>query len=276
MPADLHIHTCFSDGTQTPAKVVELAGQTKVTAIAITDHDEVKGVALAKEAARSLSLEIVNGIELTTENLVNEIHVLGLFIDINNAHLLEVIAQIQIDREKRIYKICDKLSKLGLAIDPEEIFSIAGHRAAGRPHVAQAMVKKGYVDSFKEAFNRYIDFRGPAYVAHYRLNPADAIKLIKEAKGLAIFAHPAVSNCDQLIPDLMAAGLDGIEVFYPSHGPNTIQRYLNLAEKYGLLVTGGTDFHGTASGREIRIADVTLPDQYFERLKNEYLHRNKP
>jgi predicted metal-dependent phosphoesterase TrpH len=159
-------------------------------------------------------------------------------------------------------------------IEAEQVFAIAGHRAAGRPHVARALQAAGYVQSFKEAFDRYIDFHGPAYVSHYKLSPEDAVKLVVVAGGLAVFGHPGLSNCDQIIPDLMAAGLRGIEAFHPGHDQAQTDHYLKLAKENGLLVTGGSDFHG-AGGREVRLGKVCLQDELLERLRNEHLRGNR-
>jgi len=271
MSADLHIHTFFSDGTQSPEEIVELAQKAELKTIAITDHDVVAGLSRALHKGNELGVEVIPGIEFTTEARDTEIHILGYFIDLTNAELIEAITLMQQDREKRIFKICDKLKGLGVVIDPGKVFEIAGHRAAGRPHVARALVKEGLVSDFKEAFNRYIDFHGPAYVSHYKLSPEEAIRLVVKAGGIPVYAHPAVSNCDDIIPELMVAGLRGLEAYYPSHSHTTTQRYLNLANKYGLLITGGSDFHGFTSGREVKVGDVSINDKLVNKLRDEHL-----
>ncbi|MBI5399756.1 PHP domain-containing protein [Candidatus Saganbacteria bacterium] len=275
MPADLHLHTIFSDGTETPEMIVELAKKKGLTAIAITDHDVIAGIEPAHRRGAELGLEIVPGIEFTSEAGGAEIHILGYFIDLKNEALLAKLAQLQKSREERIYKICDKLKNLNLLVDPEKVFAIAGHRAAGRPHVAQALLARGDVKSVKEAFDRFLDNRGPAYVEHYKLSPTEAVGLINAVKGLAVYAHPAVSNCDKIIPELTAAGLTGIEAYYSGHDNYLTNFYIRLAEKYGLLLTGGSDFHGFKSGREINIGEPSLSDKLFQKLKDEYLRRNK-
>jgi len=275
MPADLHTHTLFSDGTETPEKIVELAKQAGLTSIAITDHDVVAGIDRAIKRGQELGVEVIPGIEFTTEDLNAEIHIVGCFIDYKDLKLLEIIKKMQKARKDRIYKICEKLKAINVNLDPAEVFKIAGHEAAGRPHVAKALMKQGSVSNFKEAFNRYIAFNGPAYVSHYKLSPAEAIKLVLDARGLPIFAHPAVSHCDQIIPDLKKAGLVGIEAHYISHSQSQTEHYLKLAEKYGLLVSGGSDYHGEGSGREIKPGDVSISDELMDKLRNEYLRRNK-
>jgi len=275
MPADLHIHTCFSDGTESPEEIVALAKAGGLTTIAITDHDVAAGIDRAAAKGREAGIEVVPGIELTTEDANAEVHLVAYFIDHKNKSLLDVIQRIQKSREERIYAICKKLRNLGVTIEAERVFGIAGHRAAGRPHVAKAMIEKGYVKNFKEAFDRYIDFKGPAYVAHYKLSPKEAIALILQAGGLPIFAHPAVSNCDQIIGELTEAGLAGIEVYYPSHSSSQVKHYLKISQKYGLLITGGSDYHGKDSGREIKLGQTSIPDDLMDKIRNEYIRRNK-
>ncbi|MFH1826556.1 MAG: PHP domain-containing protein [bacterium] len=274
MPADLHIHTKFSDGTQSPQEVVELAHQAGLTAIAITDHDVVAGIDEALQEGQRFGIEVIPGIELTTETQDTEIHILGYFIDHHDQVLNEALAKIQKGRAERILKICEKLKQLGVDLLPEKVFAIAGHEAAGRPHVARALLEEGFISTFKEAFNKYLKFNGPAYVAHYKLSPEEAIGLVIKAKGIPVFGHPAVSNCDQLIPDLVKAGLAGIEVHYLSHSNSQTRHYLNIAKENKLLVTGGSDYHGLDSGRDVKLGDLTISDELVEKIRNEYLHRN--
>lgn len=275
MPADLHIHTFFSDGTQSPEEVVEQAKKNGLTTIAITDHDVVAGIARAEQKGQEVGLTVIPGIELSTEAFDTEVHILGYFIDRNNQELLETITKIQKDRENRIYKICEKLKEVGIDLDPRKVFEIAGHKAAGRPHVARALIEAGFVSNFKEAFSKYIDFHGPAYVSHYKLSPEEAVKLVAASGGIAVYGHPAVSNCDQIIPDLMAAGLVGIEAYYGNHNKSQTKHYLKLVEKYGLLASGGSDYHGFSSGREIKLGDFSIPDELVDKLRDEHLRRNK-
>lgn len=268
MPADLHVHTTFSDGTRSPEEIVELAKEAGLSSIAITDHDVVAGIEKAEAKGKSIGVKVIPGIEFTTEAFDAEIHILGYFIDYHNSELIETITGIQKDRERRIFKICEKLKGLGINLEAEKVFEIAGHRAAGRPHVARALVDEGFVADFKEAFTKYIDFHGPAYVSHYKLAPEEAIKLVVSSSGIAVYGHPAVSRCDQIIPDLIAAGLAGIEVYYSGHNRSQTRHYLNLAQKYGLLATGGSDYHGFKSGREIKLGELTIPDELVDKLKN--------
>lgn len=275
MPADLHIHSNCSDGLDPPETIVGLARAAGLTAISLTDHDTVDGIDGAVAAGQQAGVEVIPGIEFTTEQPRAEIHILGYFIDHRAAGLRSILEKIQADRVKRIYKIVRKLQSLKVDILPEDVFAVSGKKAPGRPHVARALLKLGAVSSFKEAFNRYLDFRSPAYVSHYKLAPAEAVRLVRTVGGLPVFAHPAVSNCDELIPGLVAEGLRGIEVYYPGLGPEAIERYLGLARQYGLLVTGGSDWHGNDPGREVKLGDLTIPDELVERMKDEHLHGNK-
>ncbi|MBU0502182.1 MAG: PHP domain-containing protein, partial [Candidatus Margulisbacteria bacterium] len=270
MPADLHVHTKLSDGLESPEELVLLAKEGGLNIVAITDHDVIAAIARAQEKGRELGLEVIPGIEFTTEDYGAELHILGYFIDYHNPQLLDSIKKMQKGREDRIFKICEKLKGLGFELDPDKIFGQAEHRAPGRPHIARAMVEAGYVNNFREAFRGCLEFGGPAYVPHYKLTAIEAIKLISEASGLAVFAHPAVSGCDQVIPDLMSAGLAGLEVYYPSHNEGQTEHYLNLAKKYNLLATGGSDYHGLDSGRNLKLGDFTIPDELVEKLKNEH------
>ncbi len=274
MSADLHLHTTFSDGTDSPETVVEAAQAAGLKTIAITDHDTLAGIGPAERRGREIGLEIIPGIELTTETAETEIHILGYFIERDNQALAAALAKIQKGREERVCQICEKLNGLGIDLSPEKVFALAGHRDAGRPHIARALIENGAVSNFKEAFNRFLGFKGPAYVSHYKLSAAEAIKLVLAVKGLPVFSHPGVSKCDDLIPELMSDGLLGLEVYYSGHNQGQTQHYRELARKYGLVVTGGSDYHGSLNGRESSLGLFTIPDELVEKLKNEHLRRN--
>ena len=267
MTADLHIHTTFSDGTLTPEEVVQTAKKAGLKTIAITDHDEIDGIAPAIEEAEKWSIEVIPAVEFTTEIPKAEVHILGYFIDYQNPQLLETLKKIQADRKTRIFKIVDKLDKLGIKISAERVLEIVGHGSAGRPHVARALIEKGYVEGVREAFEKYLDYRAPAYVAHYKLTPEEAIKLILQVRGIPVYAHPGASKCDEIIPDLIKAGLKGIEVYYTGHNNWQTRHYAHLAKKYGLLITGGSDFHGLGI-REVNLGDLTVPDELVEKLRH--------
>ena len=274
MPADLHIHSNFSDGIDTPGEIVKQAAAAGLKTIALTDHDTLAGIEAAEREGLRSKVEVIPGIELTTEKPRAEIHILGYFMDRQSGELAEVLAKIQQGRIDRIYQIVKKLKGLGLAIEPDEVFALSGKNSPGRPHVARVLMRKGIVANFKEAFSRYLDFRAPAYVPHYRLLPAEAVKLVKRTGGLPVFAHPVVSNCDEIIPELAAAGLRGLEIYYPGYYADQIAHYLALAAKHNLLATGGSDYHGGDAGRDLKLGEHTIPDELVEKLKNEHLRGN--
>ncbi|MBN3033356.1 MAG: PHP domain-containing protein [Candidatus Saganbacteria bacterium] len=274
MTADLHLHSSFSDGTDSPEELVRQAAVAGLKTIALTDHDTLAGLERAAAAGRAAGVEVIPGLELTTEQPRAEVHILGYFIDGDNQGLRETLARVRQGRIERIHKIVGKLKKLKVEIEPEEVMALSGQNSPGRPHVARALVRKGVVANFKEAFSRYLDVRAPAYVAHYRLPPAEAVRLVRQAGGIPVFAHPAVSNRDDLIPELIAAGLRGLEVYYPGYYADQIEYYLDLARKFGLLVTGGSDYHGADSGRELKLGEHTIPDELADKLRDEHLRGN--
>jgi 3',5'-nucleoside bisphosphate phosphatase len=273
MPADLHIHSNFSDGTDTPEDLVKQAAAVGLKTIALTDHDTVAGIDRATAEGERAGVEVIPGIEFTTEKPRSEVHILGYFLDRHNTGLLGVLAKIQQGRIDRIYEIVKKLKALGVEIESDEVFAISGKSSPGRPHVARALVRKGIVQNFKEAFVRYLDSRAPAYVRHYRLLPVEAVQLVKKAGGIPVFAHPVISNCDEIIPELAAAGLRGLEIYYPGYYADQIAHYLAIAKKMNLLATGGSDYHGS-DAKDMKLGDHTIPDELVEKLKNEHLRGN--
>jgi len=265
--ADLHLHTNFSDGTFSPQQLVEEAKKKGLSCIAVTDHDITDGITPAKEAALD-SLEVIAGIELSAEIDSKEIHILGYFIDIESSRLQEEIRNINLIRRKRVYEMVAKLKDVGVDIEPDDVFTIAGQGSISRLHIAKAMVDKGKVSNIYEAFSRYIGNNGPAYVGKFSLTPQDAICLIKESNGIAVLAHPAVSNCDELLPSFVKSGLRGIEAYYPEHSETVTNYYLRIASKYNLLVTGGSDCHGEAKSG-VTVGKVSVPYELVEKLKQE-------
>ena len=271
MPADLHLHTKFSDGTNSPSDVVSLAHSLGIDTISITDHDTIDGLSEAINAGKLLNITVIPGIEFTAEVGSTELHILGYFFDINNENLLAVLNKVQNGRKDRIVRIVDKLNELGINVTPSDVFEKCGNNSPGRPHVAKVMIDKGYVTSMRDAFGKYLQIGAPAYVGHFKLLPKEVIEIILQAKGIPIFAHPAVSDCDNLIPTLVEQGLKGIEVFYATHDSEQIRRYKEICEKHNLLMTGGSDFHGVDSGRRIKMGDILLEDKYVDMLKGSNL-----
>ncbi len=262
--ADLHIHTDFSDGTYSPEEVVAEAKKCGLSCISITDHDSVQGIDIAKGG--SGDLEVLPGIELTAESASQEIHILGYLIDYKNQAFLGMLKKMQEIRTGRIYDICKKLKKLGVNLEPEEVFSLAAKGSVGRLHVARAMYEKGYIFSIPEAFYRYIGDKGPAYVGKFKMSPKEAVGWILKVKGIPVLAHPYTLRGSVLISDFVKDGIMGIEAYYCEHSKYQTDEFVKIAEKYNLLITGGSDCHGTAKD-EGRIGRVKLPYEYVEKLK---------
>lgn len=264
--ADLHMHTSESDGTLSPAQLAREALRAGFSAIAITDHDTVSGIAEAYEAASGTGMEIIPGIELTAQYEKQEIHLLGYFLDYRDKALLDKLILVQHDRIERVHKIIRNLEAQGVKIDAGDVFDISGRGSVGRMHIAKAMVKAGVVTTTSQAFSKYIGDRSPAYVLGFKLTPAEAIKLIKDAGGVPVLAHPYMLNNDELIGELAGYGLDGIEVYYPEHSQSMVNFYRDLAASLNLLVTGGSDFHGSVKP-DIKLGVIKFPLELVDKLR---------
>jgi 3',5'-nucleoside bisphosphate phosphatase len=264
--ADLHLHSNFSDGTYTPE---ELAGHGKrvgLSAMSLTDHDTVEGCERMTIACEKLGLIFVPGTELTAEIDGWEVHILGLFIDARNERLLEEMAKFQNVRQERIREMVARLNEKNIPLKAETVFKLANCRAPGRPHVGRALVQEGYCSGLDEAFTRFLKKGKPAWVPKFKMSAEDAIRLIQQAGGLAVLAHPALNRGDEIIPHLVKSGIDGIECFHSKHTGSTAAHYLQIADKHGLLVTGGSDCHGMSKNRPL-IGSVKLPQREFEKLQ---------
>ncbi len=272
MFADLHLHTRFSDGTYTPEEVVAEARKHGLAAIALTDHDTVEGCASTAAACAAAGIEFLVGAELTAEQDGRELHILGYGMEATNPVLLQALTRFQNVRQQRIREIVARLNELGIALEAEAVFALANCRAPGRPHVARALVTAGACESLDEAFERFLKKHRPAWVPKFKMSAADAIELIHQAGGAAVLAHPALNRVDDLIPGMVAAGLDGIECYHTKHPPATRDRYLGMTNRLGALVTGGSDCHGMNKGKPL-IGTVRLPYEYFEKLKTRIAER---
>jgi predicted metal-dependent phosphoesterase TrpH len=249
-PIDLHAHTTYSDGSATPAELVFAAAREGAIAIAITDHDTVDGLDEGRIAAGNAGIEFVNGIEMSAQFSPGTMHILGYFIDDRSQALLGAIQRLKEARERRNPEIAARLQRLGYDVTIGEAAAVAGSEVVGRPHFARILLDKGYVESIQEAFDRLLARGSPAYVEKERLSPEEAIALVHSAGGAAVLAHPyqlrlkSPLDVEDKIAELAALGLDGIEAIYSRHNPRQREEYCQLAERQGLLVTGGSDFHG--------------------------------
>lgn len=247
MSVDLHIHTTASDGRLSPIEIIRQAELAGLTHISITDHDTVAAYSdLAKAGFlnKSANLSIIPGIEFSTDLPQREVHILGYCIDIGNVKLKEQLEIIRADRLKRSQLIVAKLNKLGYLIEYSRVLDIAGQaQSVGRPHIAKALVESGYFKTITEVFEQVLSKDSPAYVPHFKLTPEQVIRLIEQVGGSAILAHPGLIGDDNLVIDLIKAGIQGIEVYHPEHDQAATDKYLAIANKYNLKITGGSDFH---------------------------------
>jgi len=264
--ADLHLHTRHSDGTFTPEELVAYAAHHGLSAIALTDHDTVEGCAAAARACEAVGIQFITGTELTAEYEDTEVHLLGYFLDTVNERLLAEITKFQTVRQQRIYEMVARINEMGVPLQVESVFALANCQSPGRPHVARALVKAGLIRNLDEAFDRFLKKGRGAWVPKARMSALDSIELIHQAGGLAVMAHPGLIRTDEIIPGLVAAGLDGIECFHTKHSTAMSERYLMLADQHHLLVTGGSDCHGYSKAKPL-IGTVKLPYEHVERLQ---------
>jgi predicted metal-dependent phosphoesterase TrpH len=266
---DLHTHTTASDGTLTPRELVRAAARRGVRVLAVTDHDSTDGLRDAlEEAEQHRPLTIVPGLEINCDVPGAEVHVLGYLVDHEAAWFQDFLREQRAERVARVHRIAARLAELGLPIDPAEVFAIVKEGSAGRPHVAQVMVQRGYVKSVREAFDRYLHINGPANVPRKRLTPAEAVGIIRRAHGVPVFAHPGLADRDALIPELVAAGLMGIEAIYAEHSAAQTAHYQDLCRRHGLVATGGSDYHGERSGRSNPLGHPPVPMSVYVELKD--------
>jgi predicted metal-dependent phosphoesterase TrpH len=266
---DLHSHTTASDGTLAPRELVRLAARHGVRVLGVTDHDSTGGVREAMdEAQRLAALEIVPGLEINCDVPGAEIHVLGYCLDWEAPWFQEFLATQRQERRQRVHRIAARLAELGMPIEPDEVFALVKEGSAGRPHVAQVMVDRGYVKSVREAFDRYLSLNGPANVPRKRFTPVEAVRIIRRARGVPVLAHPGLANRDELIPELVEAGLLGIEAFYPEHSSGQITAYREMCSRLGLVATGGSDFHGPRVGGVRHPGVQPVPDSAWQELRS--------
>lgn len=272
---DLHVHTNASDGIYAPAEIVRLAILAGLGAIAITDHDTMNGVAEALAAAADTSLLVVPGVELSTDVTGGEVHILGYYLDPDHPELASLLATLRNARRLRAQKMVEKLGLLKMPISWERVQELAEGGSVGRPHVARALMEAGHVSSVADAFSLYIGREGPAYVERFKLTPREAVALVSRLGGVPVLAHPSFGpNLDALLPDLVAAGLGGLEAYYTGHTPEITERYRSLAKRYGLVATGGSDFHGAGAVSSAILGSVQVPYAAVEQLSLRRAHKS--
>lgn len=260
---DLHVHSTASDGTRAPDEVVREAKRVGLTAIALTDHDTLDGIAAATAAGAALGVRVVPGIELSAVEGDAETHILGLHLS-DTRHLDERLIGLREMRRGRAERIVVRLNELGVRIEMAAVLEQAAGGAIGRPHVARAMIAEGWAVDFRDAFDRYLGSGRPAYIAKERLTAADAIAAIHSAGGLAVLAHPAQSGTRDRIESFARAGIDGVEVRHPSHSPEDVARLTALVDFFGLVPSGGSDWHGASEGART-LGMMRIPEAWLER-----------
>lgn len=272
-PCDLHMHTYFSDGTSSPKEVLEAARKEGLKCISITDHDTLDGIKETQELSVEYNIEVLAGVEFSSMLNDRDVHLLGYLFDVDHKELNEKLRIMQAARVKRMEEMLDKLKKLGIGnISLEEVVGQLRSDSVGRLHLANLLIKKGIVSNIKVAFEKYLSEGALAYAPKYKISTQEAIELIHRAKGVAVLAHPMLTNIDERIPELVRGGLDGLEVFYPNITTTTSEFYQGIAKKHNLLMTGGSDAHGQAK-KNTYLGKTKIPYSYVAALKD--YHRKK-
>jgi predicted metal-dependent phosphoesterase TrpH len=257
-PIDLHMHSNASDGTFTPEEVAGMAAGNGVQVFALTDHDTLDGLPAAASSASRAGIRLITGVELSVTEEGMDVHLLAYGFDESDPTLVAAIGRYREGRRERARKILARLKGLGIRISLEEVEEIASGGALGRPHLAEALLRGGYVETFNEAFQRFLGHHAPAYVPKPRVSLEEASTIVREAGGVTILAHPGTLNRDHLIPAWSRRGLDGIVVWHSKHDPSAVERYRGFANMHGLLMTGGSDYHGERTPGVV-IGSVAVP-----------------
>lgn len=260
---DLHTHSTASDGTLPPERVIEAAARCGLAALALTDHDTIDGMPAARQAGDQAGIRVIAGVELSAFDDEREVHVLALHLSHLEA-LEKRLAELRASRHIRAGKIVEKLNALGIPLTLDEVLKESNGGAVGRPHVARALIARGVVADFRDAFRRYLGNNGSAFVAKERLSIQDAIAIAHEAGALAIWAHPSEGGRRERLEPLVAAGLDGIEIRHPSHSGEDIKRLQALTDFFGLVPSGGSDWHGAPDGPR-RLGIMNVPMEWLDK-----------
>ena len=263
---DLHVHSDHSDGRQSPEQIVDKALELGLIAVSITDHDALTGCIEAIKYAEDKDIEVISGIELSASKTTEDLHILGYMFRPDDERLNRAVENFRRIRYERCKKMINRLADLGMTIHIDDILHTAGRAAIGRPHLAEAMLKNNYVSSYNEAFIKYLHLGGPVYVPKAKLSPIEAIECIHNAGGVAVMAHPQLSEKDDMIEELVKCGLDGLEIYHPAHDRPTRKRYRKLARKLGIFISGGSDSHNR-KGRYGDIGDQYVPVECLQDMK---------
>ncbi len=279
---DLHVHSLFSDGSDSPTEIVQKAVNFKISALALTDHDTTDGLSEFLDAAESAGINAVPGIELSADYSPGVMHILGYFIDPTCPELVEELEKVKNGRGNRNIAMLEKLNELGYPLEWDDVAKFAGTDVVGRPHFAAALVEKGLVKNQKMVFAKLLGKGGKAVVKRYRTSPQRSIELIHKAGGLAVLAHPATldvkgAKLRALLMELNEYGLDGIEIFHPKHNDGQVGMFRKRAEEFGWIITGGTDYHGTFKP-DVRLGvgfgDMEITETIYDQLKNRYENKS--
>ena len=272
--ADLHSHTTCSDGILPVTDLVQKAIDTGFTALSITDHDNMTAHRLLRTEALPSDFTVVPGIELSCNDFGRDIHVLGYFLDIDDDNLQGYEKAFHQDREDRAKRMVRQLQDIGVSISFDDVMDHAGSAPIGRPHVAAALISRSHVATISEAFDRYLDYGKPGYAARSPFSVRQAVDLIRSAQGVSIVAHPQRTFTERhLLLNLLATGIDGVEVHHPSHWPTTREYYTRVATEHGLLMTGGSDFHGTRDYDESNFGTFGVTQELFDALHTKHVQR---
>lgn len=270
--ADLHCHTTASDGLLTPTELVRLVSELGLKCIGITDHDTIQGWEEAVGAGSTYQIQILKGIELNTNWHGKEIHILGYELNRSSSYLNEKLKSLREARVRRMLEILERLATLGIVISEDEIRQFVQGESIGRPHIAQALLKRGFIRSIREGFERYIGMGAPAYVPRNKLTTEAGIQLIRKAQGVAVLAHPGIHRVEEGIPAWVEEGLQGIEVWHSEHNFEDITRYRTIAKQYDLITTGGSDFHGEAQKPGVEVGRWGVSLDVVEQILNLASH----
>lgn len=267
---DLHSHTNYSDGFNSPRELIDKAKSKGIDVLSITDHDNLAAIEEATGYGKEVGVEIIPGVEISSDIMDREIHILGYFVEPGNNELERYLEFFRAERLKRADRIVKKLNVLGISLKLEDVLKIARNSAVGRPHIAQAMVEGGFTNSYFEAFNKYIGNGCIAYEKKVHVSPRSAFKIISDAGGLSFIAHPGIMP-ENILKELIEAGVDGIEVIHPSHSSQLVKFYRGIVHEYFLLESGGSDYHGGKREDENNFGKFVVSPSVVEAMRQRLL-----